>query len=315
MSERPPLPNVPNCDACPQPSILWQRYSGQHLCAQHLQESVERRVKKELKKQGGLPQGRLGVAYSGGKDSTTALRLIHEIVNERPDVEIVALTVDEGIDGYRPAALELAKKVSSSLGIEHHVRRVKDFAGVTMDEVHALDTDLGQCSFCGVFRRRLMNDFAKEVGAAKLVTGHNLDDTAQTILMNLCTADLDKLAKLGPHEVTKPGLVPRLAPLRLIPESEVYLYALTKGFEWHDEECPYSVNAQRAVFRDVLYKLEEARPGTRHALLRTFEELKPLLPDALAKQGMRGCVRCGEPASGMLCKACQFKERFATATA
>ncbi|MBI2078309.1 MAG: TIGR00269 family protein [Euryarchaeota archaeon] len=309
------MPPLAPCDACPKPSITWLRYSGQHLCAAHLQESVERRVKKELKKQGGLPPGRIGVAYSGGKDSTTVLRLLHDVAGDRPDVEIVALTVDEGIAGYRPVALEVATKVTAQLGIRHEVRRVKDFAGVTMDEVHALDSDLGQCSFCGVFRRRLMNDFANEVGAARLVTGHNLDDTAQTILMNLCSADLEKLAKLGPHDVTKPGLVPRLTPLRVIPETEVYLYALTKGFTWHDEECPYSVNAQRAVYRDVLYKLEEARPGTRHALLRTFEELKPLLPDALARDGMRECVRCGEPSSGTLCKACQFRERIAAATA
>lgn len=307
----PSMAVAPSCDACPKPSVAHLRYSGQRLCSDHLREFVERRVKKEISRQGGLRPGRIAVAYSGGKDSTTALQLVHDLARDRRDVEVVALTIDEGIQGYRPAALEVADRFTSRLGVEHVVKRVQDFAGVTMDQLHALDTDLGQCSFCGVFRRRLMNDFAKEVGATRLVTGHNLDDVAQTILMNLATADLEKLAKLGPHQDAKPGLVPRLLPLRTIPETEVYLYALTRGLEWHDEECPYAVGALRGVYRDVLYQLEEARPGTRHALLSTLDRLRPLLGDLVSLGEMRECVRCGEPASRLLCKACQFREQFA----
>lgn len=300
---------APSCDACSKPSVAHLRYSGQRLCSDHLREFVERRVKKEISRQGGLRSGRIAVAYSGGKDSTTALQLVHDLARDRRDVEVVALTIDEGIQGYRPAALEVAGRFTARLGVEHVVKRVQDFAGVTMDQLHALDTDLGQCSFCGVFRRRLMNDFAKEVGATRLVTGHNLDDVAQTILMNLAAADLEKLAKMGPHDEAKPGLVPRLLPLRTIPETEVYLYALTRGLPWHDEECPYAVGALRGVYRDVLYQLEEARPGTRHAILSTLDRLRPALGDLVTLGEMRECVRCGEPASRLLCKACQFRER------
>jgi uncharacterized protein (TIGR00269 family) len=285
------------------------RYSGQHLCAAHFQDFVERRVKKELKRQGGVPAGRIAVATSGGKDSTVALRLLHQIAGDRRDVELLALTIDEGIEGYRPAGVASAIATAKQLGVRHEVRRLKDFAGVTMDEVHQRDEGLGQCSFCGVFRRRLMNDFANDVGASAVVTGHNLDDTAQAIMMNLTSANLDQLAKLGPHEVRKPGLVPRLAPLRTIPESEVYLYALTKNFSWHDEECPYAEGALRGVYRDVLYRLEEARPGTRHALLRTLEGLRPSL-QARPQGPMHECVRCAEPAAGLLCKACEMRERL-----
>lgn len=300
------------CDECPSPSVAWLRYSGQRLCAKHLQASIERRVKREVKRQGGLADGRIVVAFSGGKDSSVALHLTHVLAQERRNVEVIALTVDEGIHGYRPEGLEVAMRVTKRLGVEHIVRRTKDLAGADMDTIQASRPGLGACSYCGVFRRRIMNDVANELGATRLVTGHNLDDTAQAILMNLAGAELEKLARLGPHETKKPGLTQRLLPLRVIPESEVYLYAYTKGLEWHDEECPYSIDAARTVYRNVLYQLEEARPGTRHALLRTFDTMKPWLEQQDDRIPLGSCVRCGEPSSGALCKVCEFRASVAT---
>lgn len=306
-----------NCDHCEGPAIVWQRYAGAHLCGRHLRESVEKRARKELARQADLPRGaRLAVAYSGGKDSTVALHLLHDLTLARPDLDVVAITIDEGIEGYRPAALELTRDVCRSLGVAHEVRRTRDLAGATVDEVHALDPETSQCGFCGVFRRRLMNDFAKEVGADALATGHNLDDAAQSILMNLASANLERLAKLGPHRQAKPGLVPRLLPLRTIPETEVYLYAHVRGLRFHDQECPYAEAALRRVYRDALYRLEEARPGTRHALVRTHDTLGPLLLAAQdGEHPMASCLECGEPTSGLRCKACEFRRRYVAAPA
>lgn len=301
------MPEASACDRCPQPSVAWLRYSGERFCGDHLRDSVERRVKRELKRQGGLPKGRVAVAYSGGKDSTTVLHLVHDLVSERRDTELIAVTIDEGIQGYRPASLEIARRVTQRLGVEHVIKRTQDLMGATMDEIHARDAGLGACSYCGVSRRRLMNDAARELGATRLVTGHNLDDTAQSILMNLTTADLDKLAKIGPHESVQPGLVPRLLPLRVIPEAEVYLYAHLRGLEWHDEECPYAAKAARGVYRDILYRLEEARPGTRHSLLRTLDSLRPVLGQVTEMAPIGTCVSCGEPTSGTVCKVCQMR--------
>lgn len=306
--------NVPDagCDHCQGPAIVWQRYSGAHLCARHFRDSVESRARKETNRQVPLRRGaKVAIAYSGGKDSTVALALMTDLRQVRPDLELVALTVDEGIEGYRPKALEIAAKEAGRLGVPHQVRRMKEFSGATMDEAHAQESDMGACSLCGVFRRRLMNDFAKSIGADALVTGHNLDDAAQSILMNLTSANLDQLSRLAPHVERKPGFVPRLMPLRTIPETEVYLYALTRGLQWHDEECPYSRTAQRQVFRDVLYRLEDARPGTRHALLRAQDELQPLLRSARPPGEVHACLECGEPTTGQTCKACQFRRRVA----
>jgi uncharacterized protein (TIGR00269 family) len=299
------------CDHCAGPAIAWQRYSGARLCARHLHESVQGRARKEFN-QATLPGrgARLLVAYSGGKDSTVALHLVHALREHRPGLEIVALTVDEGIAGYRPEGLAVAQDVCRELGVEQLVRRTKDLAGASVDEAHA--SDAASCGFCGVFRRRIMNDVAKEVGADAVVTGHNLDDVAQSILMNLASANLEKLAKLAPHDDPKPGFVPRILPLRTVPETEVYLYAFTKGLRWHEAQCPYADGALRGVYRDALYRLEEARPGTRHALLKTHEALRPLLR-AGESAPMKACGSCGKPTSGDRCKACEFRAMVTSA--
>lgn len=39
-------------------------------------------------------------------------------------------------------------------------------------------------TFCGVFRRQALDRGAILIGANKIVTGHNADDIAETVLMN-----------------------------------------------------------------------------------------------------------------------------------
>jgi uncharacterized protein (TIGR00269 family) len=300
---------VASCTRCRASSVIHLRYCGQHLCGVHFVEFVDRRVQKEVRKQGGIPaDARIAVALSGGKDSTVALHLVHGLVAQRPDVELLAVTVDEGIEGYRPHGLEVAAATTRTLGVEHVITSVKDYAGFTMDEVKHAQPVRGQCSYCGVFRRRLMNEAARRLDADLLVTGHNLDDVAQSVLMNLSQGELDRLARLGPHTEAKPGLIPRRMPLRMIPEREVYLYAMQRALAWHDEECPYAAGAQRGVFRDILARMEDAKPGTRHALLRTFDQLQPLLSGLDATVPLGTCGRCGEASSQNVCQACRLLE-------
>ncbi len=300
-----------HCDKCGEPAVTWIRYSGAHLCRDHFMGFTEKRVKEEVRRQVDLRSGtRIAVGLSGGKDSSTATVLLHDIVSPRRDVELVAITVDEGIASYRPEGLESARRLCASLGIEHRVISYRETVGFEMDQVVKLDADAIPCAYCGPFRRQALNRAAREVGADYVATGLNLDDTAQSILMNIARADLDRLARLGPHEVVQPGLVPRLQPLRTVPEKEVYLYAMVRGIPFHDATCPYAERAQRGRFREILGKLEEASPGTRHAILRTYEELRPLLLEKFVTATPKACTRCGEPAADTLCKACDLRQRL-----
>ena len=299
------------CSKCKKPAVTFIRYNGTHLCNEHFIDYFERRVKKDIKKQG-KTQGnsKIGVAVSGGKDSVVALYVIYDIFSKRSNIEICGITVDEGIKGYRDKSLVFAKNNCKKLGIKHYVVSFKDEIGITMDEIAKKQEELGECSYCGVFRRVCLNNKSKELGLDKLVTGHNLDDMAQSILMNFVNGDLKKLARLGPHKKVQPGLVPRMLPLRTIPEKENALYAILKKIEYHDAECPYSIRALRGEFRDIIDNLEYKKPGTRHSILNSYDNIKDILLEKYPPVDLNKCKNCGEPTSQTLCKACILRKKI-----
>ena len=299
------------CSKCSKSAVTFIRYNGTHLCRDHFIQYFERRVKKDIKKQGRTEDNcRMGIAISGGKDSIVALHVTNDIFSKREKIDIVAITVNEGIKGYRDESINIASENCKKLGIDHHIVSFKDMVGKTMDEIASKHDELGECSYCGVFRRLCLNKKSKELGVDKLVTGHNLDDMAQSILMNFANGDVKKLARLGPHKKIQPGLIPRMFPLRVIPEKEVALYAILKNMEYHDGECPYSIRAYRGVFRDIIDDLEYRNPGTRHSILNSYDSIREMLLDKFPPVGLNSCRECGEPTSQNVCKACIFKGRI-----
>jgi len=294
------------CDKCRGKAVVLIRYSGAHLCAGHFSEFVERRVKHELRRQADLSGGgRIAVAVSGGKDSSVALALLHKILGRRRDVELCAVTVDEGISGYRESSIPLVAKHCADMGIEHRVVSLADTYGVTMDDVASAPRKVSTCTYCGVMRRAALNREAREWRASYLATGLNLDDTAQSILMNFSRGDVERLARLGPHRRVQPGLVPRIQPLRSIPEAETTLYAIVNGIEYHDLECPYAPEALRNDYRSVVLELETKYPGTRHSIVKSYDEILPALERMYPPAELNTCG-CGEPTMSRRCKACEL---------
>jgi uncharacterized protein (TIGR00269 family) len=296
------------CSQCGDDAIIDQPYANRHLCDRHFRDSVRERVRRELHRQ--LPRfrgGTVAVALSGGKDSAVALALTQRYFQRRPTVRLTAITVDEGIAAYRPATIAAAAQLTRSLDVEHVIVRAAEELGVTTDAAALRLVGTIPCSYCGVWRRQLLNRTARAIGADVLVLGFNLDDLAQTVLMNLARAELPRVARMAPHRQRQPGLVPRLAPLAPIPEREVYLFARLEGLPFDHGECPHARAAARNVFREVVWQLEDSLPGTRHSLLRTQEQLAALLAENESIGGTPGrCEACGEPAAGRLCRACEY---------
>jgi uncharacterized protein (TIGR00269 family) len=298
------------CDLCSRDAVTFIRYNGTHLCADHFMGYVQKRVKKEIRRQCDMRSGgTVAVAVSGGKDSMVTLSLIHDVFGERRDVDIQCITIDEGIDGYRPESIGIVKDFCGSLGIGYNQASFSDELGVTMDGIAGMTGDSSPCTYCGVFRRRLMNRLARDMGAKYLATGLNLDDTAQSIMMNFTRGDVERLARLGPHKKVQPGLIPRIQPLRMIPEKESMLYAIVKGIEFHAGTCPYSDEALRNQFRRTVDELEDRSPGTRFSILSSYDTILPMLMDGIPQAKLRDCA-CGEPTLGTRCKACELVDRI-----
>lgn len=50
------------------------------------------------------------------------------------------------------------------------------------------------CTFCGVFRRQALDRGAVLARANKIATGHNADDMAETVLLNMLRGDVARWA-------------------------------------------------------------------------------------------------------------------------
>ena len=317
------------CDNCGEEAVMHAAYSGLHMCAEHFCRSVDSRVRKRIREDALLsddatpedPETWL-VGLSGGKDSVVLTHVLHDTFEADPRVELVALTIHEGIEGYRDASLNACLELTGDLDIEHEVVSYADEYDLEMDDVAADDPlDMAPCAYCGVFRRDALSRYAEEYGADKLLTGHNLDDEAQTAMMNLLSGDVRQVAKhfdasLGSfqeREVDDDPFVPRAKPLRDIPEKEVALYAHFRDLSTHMAECPHASEAYRGEIRQHLHDLEEDHPGTRHSIMSGYEELARIAAEAYRGDGdgpQGRCDHCGAPTNNATCRTCELVDEL-----
>jgi cytoplasmic tRNA 2-thiolation protein 1 len=300
---------VEGCSRCGGTTIYHRRYSGERLCSSCFTDSVVDKTRRTISKYGMLgPRQRVGVAVSGGKDSLALLKVLHGLYAPR-GAEIAAISVDEGVKGYREEALQHASALASELGVRHVVVSYEQLFGFSLDR--ALDWDEGRdvssCSFCGVFRRRAIEDAALAAGVDVIATAHNLDDFVQTFLMNLMHGDTARLAWLHPSHHDRSFPMRRVKPFLEIYEEEVALFAHLKGIPFQSVSCPYMHEGLRSEVRDYLNRMEADHPGVKNVLLNSGLEVISRFTGEAPKP-VRSCSVCGRVSSGPVCAVCSMKE-------
>ena len=298
-------------------AFFFRSYSGQRLCKKCFIKSIETKTRATIAKYRMFSfNDKVAVAVSGGKDSLSLLSVLAKTREIKPKGSLVAVTVDEGISGYRDEALRIAAENCEKLGVKHHVISFKNLFGLTLDELVEQKTrkagsKLTACAYCGVLRRRALNEVALGVGATKIATAHTLDDQVQTTLMNIFRGDLARLAKEKPiTDYVHPRFVQKVKPFCEIPEKESALYAYVKRITFQATPCPYASEALRNDLRSMLNSMEEKHPGTKFAVFSSIERLQPAIEKTAEKTDFRECRQCGEPASSQLCKVCEMLKEF-----
>ncbi|KAF7955323.1 uncharacterized protein EAE97_000582 [Botrytis byssoidea] len=226
------------------------------------------------------PGDKIAIGASGGKDSTV-LASVLKTLNERYNygLELVLLSIDEGIKGYRDDSLETVKRNAVQYDMALKIVGYDELYGWTMDQVVETIGKKGNCTYCGVFRRQALDRGAKMLGINHVVTGHNADDVAETILMNLLRGDLPRLAR-STSIVTgdESSEVRRSKPLKYAYEKEIVLYAHHKKLDYFTTECLYSPEAFRGSARSLIKNLERVRPSAILDVVRSGEDMAKLVP-------------------------------------
>lgn len=308
MGDEKKVAGVSPCTRCRAPAVALVRRTGEHLCAAHFVASVEREVQETVERSRMIQDGDcIAVGLSGGKDSSVLLYILSRLLRDRPEVRLLAITIDEGIAGYREETMKAARALTADLGVEQIVVSFEDAFGRSLDAFLQNPAAPNPCTLCGVLRRRALQTAARRAGATKLATGHSLDDEAEAALMNVLNGDLKRIARTG---IPGNAFVPRIKPLGGVPEKEVTLYAVVQGLFLPLPECPYAGQALRSKARTILSTLEYRHPGTTMQFMEGYTTLRERVAHCLEEEGATGgftrCEECGEPATGRRCQACSL---------
>ncbi|KAL4953743.1 ERG2 and Sigma1 receptor like protein-domain-containing protein [Aspergillus filifer] len=223
---------------------------------------------------------RVAIGASGGKDSTVLASVLRTL-NERYDygLDLCLLSIDEGIRGYRDDSLETVKRNAVQYDMPLVIVGYGELYGWTMDQVVEQIGKKGNCTYCGVFRRQALDRGAERLQIKHVVTGHNADDVAETVMMNLLRGDLPRLSR-GTSIVTgsAASAIKRSKPLKYAYEKEIVLYAHHKQLDYFSTECIYSPEAFRGSARTLIKDLEKIRPSSILDIVRSGEEMAILVP-------------------------------------
>jgi cytoplasmic tRNA 2-thiolation protein 1 len=223
------------------------------------------------------------------------------------------LSIDEGITGYRDDSLETVKRNKEEYEIPLKIVSYEELYGWTMDRIVEQIGLKNNCTFCGVFRRQALDRGAALLGVNHIVTGHNADDIAETVLMNIMRGDFSRLQRCTAIQTCTDETIPRSKPFKYTYEKEIVMYAYFKKLDYFSTECIYSPNAYRGYARTFLKDLESIRPSTILDIIHSGEHYQAQ-QDVKVNQEINGkiavgnCERCGYMSSNKLCKACVLLE-------
>ncbi len=303
------------CKWCGGEAEIFLPYARLRLCRIHFKHYMVRRVKHTIERYRMINEGeRVLVALSGGKDSLVLLHILStlkngDVVGASLDFEVEAVTLDLGIREYSAKSVDAARFHCEKLDVRHHVVRIAEIAGFTIDDV-ASRRGRPTCSVCGTVKRYILNKVGVELGFDRLATGHNLDDETAILLSNYVSANVDLLSRQSPVLPGRERMISRIKPLFEVSESETAMYAYLEGLKPVEKECPYAASPSTHKFKRVLDMLESEAPATKISMIRGFlKKIKPLLEEA-DKAPLKNCNVCGYPSSFDTCSFCRLKRIY-----
>ncbi len=296
------------CNKCGlTPPVYFRQYSGEYLCKKCFVTSIESKTSKTISKFSMIKHDdKVAVGVSGGKDSLALLFILKKIFDKKKKYDLVAITIDEGIHGYRDESLDIVRKFCSQIKVENKIFSYKDFFDLTMDQAILTrpSEKISSCSICGTFRRRALDLAAQDVGANVLATAHNLDDHLQSFMINLFSGDIERISWIHPTPIQyENNSLKKIKPFIELYEQEIVFYALQQDIPFQTETCPYSNESIRSEIREFLNKLEQTSSGIKYNLYASSIKVATRLKSTKHLSKSK-CIICNHDSSGQICSVC-----------
>ncbi len=303
------------CNTCGQKAAIRMRQHRLALCKDHYLEWIIDQTQRFIEKYDMFDRReQVLVAVSGGKDSLALWDVLWRLGYQTAGMYIHLGIARE--TEYSDLSEQYAREFAAERGLPLHIVNVEEEFGQTIPEL-AQVSRRGRskpCAVCGLVKRHTMNRAARELGFDVLATAHNLDDEAAFLFGNVLGWNIRQLRRQAPYLPEKDGFARKVKPFCRFTERETAAYALLRGIDYIEDECPYAVGSKQIEYKNLLNQLEENQPGAKLRFMLGFLQARedgffPLEEIAEEDLDLRPCPSCGQPTTtGGLCSLCRLLE-------
>jgi tRNA(Ile)-lysidine synthase len=201
------------------------------------------------------PRARIVLALSGGVDSVALLHALATLRETHP-FELRALHVHHGLSPHADAWADFCARMCTPLAIPLQTLRV----AVARDDAAGVEA---------AARRERLRIFAA-VAADFLLTAHQQDDQAETLLLQLLRGAGPKGLAAMADVQRRPGWrAAQLRPLLGVPRAAILDYARERALSWVEDESNLDPRHRRNALRhDIMPRLAAHFPGSGATLAR-----------------------------------------------
>ena len=238
-------------------------------------ERILSHARKAVEEYSMLEKGdKIAVGVSGGKDSLALLCALVKLKRVLGiDYEVVALTIDMGIEGMDFSPI---KKLCDELEIEYHIVKTQIY-----EIIFEVREEKSPCSLCSRMRRGALHDACKELGCNKLALGHHYDDVVETFMLNLFFEG--RIGAFRPVTYLSRKDLTMIRPLIYTPEKDIKSFAKNDELPIVKSKCPADGNTERAKMKEYLDVFEKEHRGLYHRIMGAIQrgEVDGFHPDLI----------------------------------
>jgi len=291
------------CAACRREAVVFQPYSGKHLCPVHFKKDFEAKAKRTIRKHRWLlPGDHTAVVLTGDAADAALLVFLHGLTKDRRDVKLSAIVIDEGSDGTGAA-----REVAGECGVEVLSGSFADRYGTTRDAIGRAEAD-GAARACRVLAGDLAAEIAAAHGITRLAVATTVDDRALQFFSDLLGGTVEQT--LFVPETLGRARVPVIRPFMDIPKMEVYRYAELCGAGTAGITTTGPVECSDAGAALAAY--DSRHPATKFALANLAGTLAGIAGKNRIPQEI--CPACGSPKKAGRCFTCEVRKKYSRET-
>ncbi len=205
---------------------------------------------------------KIAVAVSGGKDSLTLLKVLHDRRKFVPiKYDVLAVHIDLGYPRSIAGKLE---KYFKKIGVKYHIEKVDVLKKTAKKDINSF--------WCSWNRRKALFEAANRLKCTKVALGHHKDDIVETILLNLFFQG--EISAMAPKQELFKGKITIIRPLAYVEEYMTKRFAREEGLAQETCVCPNSIISNRTKMAKIIADLKRTCPEVKTNIFKSVKRIK-----------------------------------------